>query len=228
MANLKSVQKGVFTLAADKASDTFTLSDAVDPTKTILFKGGVRIDNEGEWPSYANIMVSLTDSTTITFERIEANGVEAKISWYVVEFDDGVRVQRGIKNFNNLDTRTENLANDTDVLKSFCLISYKTDGHHFGPDDFCMAEIQADKKIKMTFGTSTTGVVSWQVVEVTNCASVQSDSLTLNANQSSDNIDIASVDLTKSFLIFSYNVSGSPPPCASSPPPFVGSGFTPP
>lgn len=49
----------------------------------------------------ANIIVSLTDATTIIFERIDSHNAEVKISWYVVEFEEGVRVQQGIENFNS-------------------------------------------------------------------------------------------------------------------------------
>jgi len=55
MAKLKSVQKGVFTLAATENV----------ANQTILFKGGVCVSGEGDRPSHTNIMVSLTDATTI-------------------------------------------------------------------------------------------------------------------------------------------------------------------
>lgn len=55
---------------------TETLPTAVDPNQTILFKGGVSVSDEGDRPSHTNIMVSLTDATTITFERNDSHNAE--------------------------------------------------------------------------------------------------------------------------------------------------------
>lgn len=217
MANLKSVQKGVFTLAAAENVATETLTAAVDPTKTILFKGGVRIDDEGDRPSHTNIMVSLTDATTITFERIDSHNAEVKISWYVVEFEEGVRVERGTENFSGQSTKTDDIDNATDLAKSFCLISYKTDGHHFGPDDFCRSRLLDDggqKKIEMSFAGATVGKVDWQVIEIEDGGEVQSGLVNLAGSKAMRDVNISDVDLTKSFLVFSYKVNGEANPDA--------------
>jgi len=218
LANCKSVQKGVFTLEAAENMATVTLATAVDPTKTILFKGGICIvDEEEDRPSHTNIMVGLTNATTITFERIDSHSAKARISWYVVEFEKGVLVERGTEYFSGQSTKTDGIDNATDLSKSFCLISYKTDGHNFGPDDFCRARILDDggqKKVEMSFAGATVGKVDWQVIEIQDGGEVQSGLVTLAGNKATRDVDITAVDLTESFLIFSYKVDGEATPDA--------------
>lgn len=215
MAKLKAVQKGVFVLGGSEDTATETI-DSVDLTKTILFKGGVSIADAGAQPDHTNIMVYLSNDTTITFERQQSSGVEVKISWYVVEFVEGVSVQRGKESFNQELTKTEDLDPGTDLAKSFCLISHNMEGGKFGADDFCRAQLvetDGDKKIEMAFYSGgPKGNVAWQVVEITDGANIQHGLVDLFAPDDSITENITSVDLDKSFLIFSYTAEGNVAP----------------
>ena len=80
---IKSTQRGVIQLVSNVATDTATIA-AVIPGKTMLRFLGVSVDDsQGSW-GLAHIV--LTNSTTITASRLQANNLLTRVSWELTEY----------------------------------------------------------------------------------------------------------------------------------------------
>jgi hypothetical protein len=154
----------------------------------------------GLWNDSGNIKVQ--------FERYESSGcAAADIRYYVAEFSSGVSVQHGWKTVLTGTTTNEPLSPTVDTSKSFPLISgFISDVTHDG-NDFIEAEITANNNLQFRRNAGTgTAKVSWQVVEFSDCA-VQSGNITGWATASTTDSLSPTVDLNKSWLIYSYKTS---------------------
>ena len=79
---IKSVQRGVIQLSSGVLSASATLT-AVVPGKTELRFLGVNVDdNQGSW-GLAHI--TLTNATTVTATRLQANALLTNVSWELTE-----------------------------------------------------------------------------------------------------------------------------------------------
>lgn len=80
---IKSTQRGVIQLASSVSAAAATIA-AVVPGKTMLRFLGVNVDDaQGSW-GLAHIV--LTNSTTITASRLQANGLLTNVSWELTEY----------------------------------------------------------------------------------------------------------------------------------------------
>lgn len=212
MPVLSNVQKSLDIVTSGETTKNISVTAVVD-AKTILFMGGVRIDNDGGSPSSAQLRGRLNSTTQITYNRETTGSFKINISRFLAEFTSGIDVQRGSE---SMSSATRNVTiNAVDLAKSFVLISYKVLGGNFGDDDFVMAQLTSTTNLRLeTVGTPTSGIVDWQVIEITDgLGSVQSGLVGLGsgATSVSDTLSPA-VDLTKAFLIFSYKVNADVDP----------------
>ena len=80
---IKSTQRGVIQLVSSVSAASATIAEVV-PGKTMLRFLGVSVDDaQGSW-GLANIV--LTNSTTITASRRQANGLLTNVSWELTEY----------------------------------------------------------------------------------------------------------------------------------------------
>lgn len=206
-ATLRSVQSGTATLSSPSVTVAIT---AVDMSRSFLvFSPG----SDDKAPQKSQISGQITSPTELTFARW-GGGAALPIAWYVAEFANGVSVRRGTAFFSDGDpctipctppaTRTETLAPAVDVGRSFPLVSYHCDGSAFDNNDLLRARIVSDSALELSMTDSIeNGVVHWQVVEYFDSV-VQQGSVAL-APADSDVVAItAPVDVTKSWLVYSY------------------------
>ena len=80
---IKSIQRGVIQLVPSVQAETATIA-AVIPGRTMLRFLGVSVnDSQGSW-GLAHIV--LTNSTTITASRLQANTLLTRVSWELTEY----------------------------------------------------------------------------------------------------------------------------------------------
>jgi hypothetical protein len=135
---------------------------------------------------------------------MESTCPAADIRYYVAEFSSGVSVQRGTKTTLTSNTINVSLSPTVDVNKSFPLISGFVSGTIHDGNDFIEAEITANNNLQLRRNTGDgTAKVDWQVVEY-GCSAVQKNTISSWATGSTTATLSPSVDLNKSWLIYSY------------------------
>lgn len=82
MMKIKSIQQG--TIALSGATETATLSPAVDVNKTVLTNLGSYLVLSGD--KYDGAMLELTDSTTVTARKASGSD-EVMVRYQVVEYE---------------------------------------------------------------------------------------------------------------------------------------------
>jgi hypothetical protein len=96
-----------------------------------------------------------------------------------------------------------------DLAKSFPIISFRTGGNICGGNDFAKAYITSTTNLNLALQANgdagNAATVEWQVVTYTG-ANVQSGDVTIAAGSTSNTATVSSVDLTKSWLIYTYNL----------------------
>ena len=208
-----SFQSGTITNVIN--TSTATLSRPVDLTKSFVYCGA-RIGG-----SAAANMIScqLTSPTTVSVTSGQSAASGTTANWFVVEYAFGVTVQRGSTNLTSgapgIGNTFQNLTiNSVNLARSFALIYSKTTDTSTNLDEertvlgfFSNAtSLRIERQVSSTLSVT----IEWQVIEF-NGANVQSSGsslLTIAGTTSSVNHTLASsVDLTKSFLLFSANGS---------------------
>jgi hypothetical protein len=86
------VQRGTRSLGFGTGSTTATLPTAVDPTRTFVL---VSTRSPGGSVSEVMVRARLTNSTTITFDRLDTGGSITEIAWEAIELLDGSTVRSG-------------------------------------------------------------------------------------------------------------------------------------
>jgi len=205
-APVKSTQTGTTLLNAGATSRIVTLPAEVDPGKAFLVFGLSESSNQ---PQNGNVSGQLTGRKTLSFERSGSSGV-VTINWHVVEFAGGVSVQRGSV---ALSATTVNVPIGTvNLTKSFPLITVRTTGVDFGSDDFVRARLTANTNLEISAGSvAVLAVAEWQVVEYQD-AFVQTGSVSFAAADPSKTVPVASVNMTKSWLINSHKLTSGGTP----------------
>jgi hypothetical protein len=201
-AQLRAVYSGTTTIAGGSTFNTAAIP-AVDTTKAFLVFGISGSDNS---PDDLQVTGQITGSTTVRFERVGTN-FAVTVRWYVAEFLSGVRVQRGSQQMpgaaNPADTNVPIAS--VDLTKSFPLVSFRTNGSNFDGGDFIRAKLTSATNLRLLQPDADTNTwVEWQVVEYLD-ARVQSSDATIGSASTSVSATLPqSVDVTKSWLVYSY------------------------
>jgi hypothetical protein len=119
-ATIKSIQSGNFLIPALSFSGTDTITE-VDLTKSFLIYSMASDETaDDRWEGWF-CKATFLNSTTIKFERYDDN-MDTNVSWFVIEFESGVKTQRfSVSGTGSVDqTITE-----VDLTKSFLLVSNK-------------------------------------------------------------------------------------------------------
>jgi len=197
----------------DVVTDTETLkniaiSPAVVLADTIQFMGGVRANNDGNSPSSFQLRGRLSSTTQIRYERFASGSYQQNITRSLAEFSSGVVVERGVADMDGVSLVNVSIT-AIDQAETFILISYEVTGGTFGDDDFVRAQFTSDTNLRLeTSGNTSGGMVNWQVVRITDGANVQHGLVALTGSTKTATLS-PSVDLTKSFLVFSYRAAGN-------------------
>ncbi|MEM7183704.1 MAG: hypothetical protein AAF518_22540 [Spirochaetota bacterium] len=136
----------------------------------------------------------------------------AKVNYYVIEFDSGTIVQRGVSSFASGDTsQTVTLASTIDTSRTMVIAySRTTDSSNF-VDERRFIKAVVTSSSTLTFNRSESGSdveVEYQVIMMSS-SSIQTGEITLANGSTSITNTIPSVDLNSSFLIFNYTGAGS-------------------
>jgi hypothetical protein len=220
-AELKSFQRGTTTVAATATATTITLSPTVDATKAILVFG---VSENNDVPADGQISGQITTAATdpgcpatmtcASFQRVGAGGT-VTVTWYVVEFVSGVRVQRGsIPPCPAPSPCMDDASNPASVdvpisavdrTKTFPLISLRTTGISYDSGDFYRAKLTTDTNLRIVTPDAGAAVtVEWQVVEYQD-AKVQTGDLSFTNTDLSLNASLpTAVNTAKSWLIYDY------------------------
>jgi hypothetical protein len=145
------------------------------------------------------------NATQVTCLRRSATGADTLyIRYYVVEFKNGVSVQRG--------TTTVSAGNVTTAISSvntsatFIVTGGQdTSGTTWGGDDFIMTTLQSSTAVNFISGAASYPS-EWQAVSFTG-AVVQRGYTALASGTGTINATITVVNTSKSFLLFSYNTT---------------------
>jgi hypothetical protein len=200
VATIKSVQRGSASLIVNPL--VIILPTAVDPAKAFVL-GSSRVDSSSP---RNRVTFELTSFTTLTVTGSAANAGLA-VEWQVVEFSEGVRVQRGLETFAAGDS-VRNVALPTAVSlgKSFVLTSERIDTIPSNRDERWTTLATLTTSANLELSRSETGTaleVAWQVVEFTDTTTtVQSGRTTIGAAATWATATLPRpVDLTQSFLV---------------------------
>ncbi len=208
-----SFQSGTITNVIN--TSTATLSNPVDMTKSFVYCGA-RIQGSAA----ANMITcQLTSPTTVSVTSGQSSATGTTANWFVVEYASGVNVQRGTTNLSSgaagVGNTFQNVTiSSINLSKSFVIVYSKTSTTSTALDEERTVmgyfnnstTLRLERQVSSTMSTT----IEWQVVEF-NGANVQSSGtspLELAATTSVVNYTLpSSVDLTKSFLLFSINGS---------------------
>ena len=201
---LNALYEGTTQIAASGYIATVDITD-VDMSKSFLVFSAAVDDNR---PQCTQIRGNLYDAGSgdirIDFERYESTCPAADIRYYVAEFSSGVSVQRGTKTTLTSDTINVPLSPTVDTGKSFPLISGFVSSTIHNGNDFIEAEITANNNLQLRKNTGDgTAKVDWQVIEY-GCSAVQKNTISSWATASTTDTLSPTVDLSKSWLIYSY------------------------
>ena len=176
---LRQVEGFALSLSTTQTSNTKTLDTTLLDLDKAFLVFGYRCDNNTASP--VQCRAEITNTTTVTLERF-ANGSTAIDAYcYVVEFTDGVRVERGLV----LDTEIEGgtagefevaLSNINNLAKTFHFTSFDRTVTHlsFGKDDFYATRVFDDGGV-ITFRVQTNSLVNsdadlhYEVVQYADC-----------------------------------------------------------
>lgn len=197
-----SFQSG--TQNAGFTSTTIALPTSVNPSKTYV---------------YCNFEYSSSIPSTVATCQLNGSGTgvilqtggnpNAKVNWYVVEMQTGLKVERGSTTFvTSESTKTETLSSSFYTQSSFVILYTRTNdtNHTNDAERLVMGRLTNSTTLELTrLKSNTTGVnvtVEWQVVELSG-AKVISGTVSLNNTQTSNSITLSeNINLSKSFLIF--------------------------
>ena len=207
MATIRQVER--FTVTFSGVSTTKTLTTTLlDITKAFLVFG---IEETSSSPQYGQVRGQITNTTTLTFTRYASDALDVVVTGYVVEFTDGVTVQRG--SHTRADVSSEVTLSSLDLTKSFRICSFSIAGSAYGNDDFQRSRLYDDagtKKLQFQSIGGSAGIVDWQVVEYDDC-SVQRGLCTITTGSASITDSITSVDRNKSWLISDFETAAANP-----------------
>lgn len=196
---INSVQRGSALIASADTSDTVTLDSTVDTSKSILFYSATM--EEGSNPGQERVIGYLTDGDTITFTK-QSSGLDINVYYYVAEFSSGVYVQRGQEIDPSSSTVDVTIDDVGDISKCFVMTAaYYHDNTYNRSGEPITGYLTSTTNLRLEGAGSGTGSAwTWQVVKIDN-ATVQTDTFTISAGNSTATETITSVDTDKTFVI---------------------------
>ena len=209
-ATVNLSQSGSVTLANTTSSVTVTAPafTAVTPANAFLvFNISVNTENPRDGLVAGQI---IGGGATLEFRRDTTGTVgDVTIEWYVAEFSSGVSVERGSL---NIATSQNVPITCSDLTKCFPIVTYRNKGTGFNPDEWVRAEITSTTNLRLTARADSLDLdAEWQMVEFTDSA-VQTGNVNFAAGDSSKTVGpITAVDTSKSWLLYSHEVTGTDP-----------------
>ncbi len=114
-------------------------------------------------------------TTQIRFIRVTNQSSPVNISWYVAEFESGIRVQRGQVGSQSAAVMNVTISSVTALNRAFVLLSktpVNTDST-WNDDDSTIGQLTSTTNLQLRVTTANAGhVVEWQVVQFTNPADI--------------------------------------------------------
>jgi hypothetical protein len=209
-ATLKLLQRGDAVIPANQLVASVAVV-GVDPGASILLFSAAP---DSANPSEFQIGGRLADGSTIVFERFAA-GREVPIRWTLVEFGQGVTVQRGSQLVDGTvrvnGAVVVSLAT-VDPSHSFPLISIRGDGTGMGSNNFIRARLSGPATLELasTASPDPGTYVDWQVVTIEGTP-VQHGSAAIGAGQTAATAQALPFEPWQTWLIYSYAYDGSSP-----------------
>lgn len=169
-AQVASIQSGT---ATSTANGTLVVNiSAVDLTRSFLVFNARHNSNQ---PPGSTIRGEMASSTTLEFTQVNDSSNTINIQWYVVEYQSGVKVQRGTTTQSHY---TKNVTLPTPIAstnRAFVLVSKSVDDGDsiYSGDDPMTARITSTSNVRFeTWSSNSDHVIAWQVVEFTNAADI--------------------------------------------------------
>ncbi len=198
-AAVRSLQRDTLILGSSETTASVTI-DAVDPARSILFVNASC--NNGHPYTYL-IGSELSSATTVAFHR-RSSGAAAEIAWKVIEFAEGVTVQRGYADMAG--ATLDQTINAVDPDRSFALayIMGPSGSSDLSRDDFVIADITSSTNLQLRNDDSDPNIrVYWQVIEYDDC-SVQKLDVSMFANTTDTTYAITGVTPAKTMLVGNF------------------------
>jgi len=207
---IKKVQSGTVVFDVDDTVNTADLGTAVsNQSKSIILLTARSLYGSGTTIRDQNFLFTaiFEDNATIMIERAGATQY-ARVSWCVVEFEDGANVQRGITSLKDTTvTKNVDLPQTFDTAKTFTILQRRaayanrtnTEGLEGTASITDSDTIQIDRGSR-SVNTAVTYV--YQIVEFQTDATLQTGETTIAYNATSATATVTTIaDLTKVFLI---------------------------
>jgi hypothetical protein len=146
--------------------------------------------------------------SAISFHRVGSFGT-VDIEWHVLEHE-ALKVRRGAFTLTSTQ-QSISIGAPLPLAKSFVLLSHSAVGESFGDDDLFAAELLDDTTLRISAATYISSAnMAWQIVEFTDATTVHSGKSVIAADAKVSSSKLAqSVDLGRSFLVFSYKTVGA-------------------
>ena len=177
---------------------------SVDMSKSFLI---FQTRHSSNRPAGSTVRGELASATQLKFTRVTTDSSTINIQWYLVEYANGVAVQRGDTTQSSA-TKNVTLGTSLSAASSAFLLYSKTVGSTdsiYSEDDPMLGRITSSSNIQFkTDLANSNHAIHWQVVEFTDgSVNVQTgtNSITTQGQFSASNTLSNAVDLSKSFLL---------------------------
>jgi len=203
MAIIRQVQRGSVTITAGSSSVTVTIPQTLFDTSKSILLFTMQTVNTANPARDGLIMGELISTTQITFSNNSGGTNPAiYIEWQVIEYFEGVRVQRGT--VANLQNGGVNVAlSAITVAKSWVIVSAKANAGHIGDRTSCRATITSSTNLQLFIQNNNVSTIHWQVVQYDNC-NVQTIQQTVTTNSTVTDVAISLVDPETTVLFASF------------------------
>ncbi|MFH1411228.1 MAG: hypothetical protein ABIG55_01090, partial [Candidatus Omnitrophota bacterium] len=201
---VKKVQKGTVEFAALDIAKTVDIT-AVDTSKTVIL---VSWSIGSEYMFGFLFAAEFYDSDTLYIARIDEDSA-ASMSWTVIEFDEGVTVQRGRSDIPaEMTTRYADLVGAVDLSKTamFITTTCSTRSQNQNETGYPTAEFYSTTSLKFFRNdTKATVSVTWQAVSFATDVLVQSGAIDMSSTSVQIPSDLdTTVDIDKSFIYVTF------------------------
>lgn len=212
-AIFKGVQSGSFTHTTTNGTRTsqVNLASSIDTSKSYLM---FQARHSSTDPGGSMIRGRILNGTTLEFESVYDRSNSINVQWYVVEYNSGVRVQRGTISQSGTTVNASIPLTLSAVNQAFVTWSKTPLGSDssFSSDDPIVGQITSTSNVQFrASGSNANHIIWWQVIEYTDPTdiNVQTILTSMTGNQTNRNISISAVDRSKSFVLAGYRSSGS-------------------
>ena len=221
---IKKVQTGDVYFDTDDISQTVPIQ-AVDQTKTLILVYPNVDYNTSNYIYNSLFTVQFEADNSIVLNRDGAN-TGAYVRYYIIEFTDGVFVQRGISsfiygNYNNTAYRIKEviLPTSIDPEKSFAVVNTRFNYTSSAYDEMTLVTGEIFDEDTMilerssSYDANRTVNIVWQVVEFQTDAIVQSGNLTMPWNATSATVSLTDDPTDGTFSNLDYIPAGKTDKC---------------